>query len=688
MSRIQKGDKSNLPSTTRRVLRTNLTYPLFVLVAAATLAVAEDPPASVPAPQTPATPIPAMLERPILKPGEAIRQLASYCDRGVAPVPPITSAQQWEAEAARLRREILDRIVFRGEAARWRDYKPAAEWLGEIPAGPGYRIKRLRFEALPGLWIPALLYEPEHVVGRVPAVLNLNGHTPLGKMYEPKQARCIHMARNGVLALNLEWVSMGQLHKPGYYHERMNQLDLCGTSGLAVFYLNMSRALDVLLDYEHTDPQRVGVTGLSGGGWQTIILSALDTRVKLSAPVAGYSSFHTRAKHFKDLGDSEQAPNDLAILCDYATLTAMVAPRPLVLVYNSKDNCCFESGYSLPLLLDAAIPAYLTLGRAHALRWHVNDEPGTHNYERENREAVYRMIGDFFFERPGDFAATEVPIKDEIKTAEQLHVELPERNEDFNTLALRLAKDLPRDADPPASPEDRAAWKAARREALRRIVRAEVLPVAAEELGHEEREGLTATFWRLSIGEWTVPAVELVAGEPEKTAIVVADAGRAKAAPEVERLLAAGYRVVAIDPMLLGESRPEEDFLFCRFGIHVASAGGRPLGFQVGQLASTAAWLRGRRAQEPVELVALGPRSSVAALIAAAIAPESIDAHQLYDAFASLKEVLQRNATVNEMPELFCFGLLEAFDLPQIAALTRNADKSNYSPAFEASSRP
>ena len=162
------------------------------------------------------------------------------------------------------------------------------------------------------------------------------------------------------------------------------------------------------MSLENTDPERVAVTGLSGGGWQTIVISSLDTRVKLSSPVAGYSSFRTRAWQPKDLGDSEQTPSDLGTICDYTHLTAMVAPRPLLLQYNSKDNCCFESGYVLPLLLDAALPVYRVLGKDYAIRWHVNDDPGTHNYERDNREAFYRMVRDFFLP-DAKFDATEIP---------------------------------------------------------------------------------------------------------------------------------------------------------------------------------------------------------------------------------------------------------------------------------------
>jgi cephalosporin-C deacetylase-like acetyl esterase len=68
-------------------------------------------------------------------------------------------------------------------------------------------------------------------------------------------------------------------------------LELCGASGLAPFYLALVRALDVGLALEHADPKRVAVSGLSGGGWQTILVSSLDPRVTLANPVAGYGSF-------------------------------------------------------------------------------------------------------------------------------------------------------------------------------------------------------------------------------------------------------------------------------------------------------------------------------------------------------------------------------------------------------------
>jgi hypothetical protein len=101
----------------------------------------------------------------------------------------------------------------------------------------------------------------------------------------------------------------------------------------------------------------------------------------------------------------------------------------------------------------------------------------------------------------------------------------------------------------------------------------------------------------------------------------------------------------------------------------VATVGDRPLGLQASQTAAIARWAAGRHAGNPVTLVANGPRSSVFAAIAAALETDAISQVELHGSLGSLREVIEQNWSVNQKPELFCFGLLEAFDVRQIAAL-------------------
>jgi hypothetical protein len=615
----------------------------------------------------------SLLLRPVLDDGQSLDDVKEFCARRIAELRPPASWSSWQREAERIRQNVLDNVVFRGVPQKWRDESRRVEWLNTIDGGPGYRIRKLRYEALPGLWIPALLYEPEQLKGRVPVVLNVNGHDSKGKAAPYKQIRCINLAKRGMLALNTEWLGMGQLQGSGFAHNRMNQLDLCGTSGLAVFYLAMERALDLLIDLPHADVDRVAMAGLSGGGWQTILLSSLDRRVTLANPVAGYSSFKTRVDFLADIGDSEQAPPDLAMIADYLHLTALRAPRPTLLTYNSKDNCCFVSDHALQPLLDAALPIYKLAGAEGRLRSHVNNDPGTHNFLRENREAFYKMIGDHFSAGDASFSGMEIESEKEVKSAEELNVPLPENNLDFHKLAVALTADLP-------SHKLRRASIAGQQEVRLEPTAGSVCQIArlanyqptAEMVGESTAGDTKATYWRLKLGEdWTVPIVELHRGTPERTSCVVADGGRTAVVDQIESMLSEKSRVLAIDPFSLGESKFAENG--SRLALFVSSVGARPLGVQADQLQAVTRWAAAKFGQPVKQVVAVGPRIALAALVAAATGSEDEKPQQLvlHGSLDSLRKIVENNWTVDEYPELFCFGLHQSCDIDDLIDLAK-----------------
>jgi hypothetical protein len=163
-----------------------------------------------------------------------------------------------------------------------------------------------------------------------------------------------------------------------------------------------------------------------------------------------------------------------------------------------------------------------------------------------------------------------------------------------------------------------------------------------------------------------VPAVEFTPTGAKSSAILVADEGRASAAAELERLLAGGASVLAVDPFYFGESKVQSRGYL--FGLLLAAVGERPLGIQASQLAAIARW-RQQSASQPQTLVAVGPRSSLFSLVAAGLEPKAIAGVELNGSFGSLKEIIEANGSVDQAPELYCFGLLEQFDVKQLAAL-------------------
>jgi hypothetical protein len=144
------------------------------------------------------------LAREVIGPRQALLDLQDHLAPLIPRVPAAATAEEWERHARRIRADVLDKVVFRGEAKAWRDAKVGVKWFDAIPGGPGYRIRKLRYEALPGLWIPALLYEPDQRGEKTPVALAVNGHDRNGKAAPYKQIRCINLAKRGMLVLNVE----------------------------------------------------------------------------------------------------------------------------------------------------------------------------------------------------------------------------------------------------------------------------------------------------------------------------------------------------------------------------------------------------------------------------------------------------------------------------------------------------
>ncbi|MBI1346588.1 isochorismatase family protein [bacterium] len=608
--------------------------------------------------------IAAALTQPILLPEQSMKEVQRFTRSRVSLPPKMTDAQEWTHWAEAKRQETLEKVVFRGPAADWRDTPGKVEELETLEAGPGYQIRKLRLEVLPDMWIPALLYVPQNISGKVPVFLNVNGHDSAGKAADYKQARCIHLARQGVMSLNLEWFGMGQLGTAGFSHARMNQLDLCGASGVAPFFLSMSRGIDYLLSLEQADETRVGVAGLSGGGWQTIFFSSLDPRVTLCNPVAGYSSFLTRIDNYTDLGDSEQTPTDLGSVADYATLTTLLAPRAALLTFNEKDQCCFASGHALAPLQEAATPVYDLLGVPQRLRTHVNSDPGTHNFLLDNRQALYCMLRDQWFD--GDesrFATIEQPLQDEIQSRETLSVPLPTVNLDFHAVATHLAQSLPEVTPKPTVASETLAWRQELAQRLQGVVRPITGAITANEVQQTTRDGLTTTQWQLQIGQdWTIPATEFARADSQKLALVISDDGRKSTEARIEQLLQEGHRVLAVDLFYFGEcAMPHHAYLWA---LMVATVAERPLGVQTGQLQAVAQWWQQRHAVQTLELITDGPRSSAIGLIMQGLQPTMNYRVTEHRPLESLKQVIAESRTYDQCPELFCFGLLRAVDLP------------------------
>jgi len=242
----------------------------------------------------------------------------------------------------------------------------------------GYTVENIAFEAVPGYYVTGNLYRPYGRRGPFPVVLVVLGHFPAGRFDKSNQAVCATLARMGAIALTVDMFGIGESAlQTGESAHRTPLALTMQTWG------NMC-ALDLLLSLDDADPNRVGVTGASGGGTQTMLLTALDSRVKVSVPVAMTSSYffggcpcesgkpiHRSKEHFTN----------------NAEIAAMAAPRPMLVISDGKDWTKDVPDIEYPFLLRV----YSLYGAKENVE-NVHLAAEGHDYGPSKRQAMYRFM--------------------------------------------------------------------------------------------------------------------------------------------------------------------------------------------------------------------------------------------------------------------------------------------------------
>src|SRR5438128_6550752 len=138
-----------------------------------------------------------------------------------------------------------------------------------------------------------------------------------------------------------------------------------------------------------------------------------------------------------------------------------------LLIYDAEDDCCFRAPLVKPLIYDGVKPFFQLYGKEDVFQWYENRDPGTHNYQLNNREQAYR----FFSRQFGlPLIEKEVPVGQEIKSYDELVVGLPKDNLTILGLARKLANEITRKPVPLDS-TSKSGWASEEREKLRSVVR-------------------------------------------------------------------------------------------------------------------------------------------------------------------------------------------------------------------------
>lgn len=615
-----------------------------------------------------------------LQPADVVTyQMQQFLMNRVPGLPHPASAEQWTAQAQQIRNRVLNDVIYHGWPKEWIDSPPHFEDVGAVPApaGAGYRAEKFRYEIVPGFYATAVLYEPANVQGKLPAVLDVLGHYGTGKAMPFQQKLCINEALRGMIALSLELLDQGELKLDGNQHYFGSDLDLVGVSGVGLFYLAMRRGLDFLYDNPHVDRSRIAMTGQSGGGWQTLILSALDTRVKVAIPVAGFTSLQGRLERVPgEPGDYEQIAPDLLNGQGYQTFAAMLAPRPTLETNNAEDSCCFRAPLVKPYIYDAIRPFFGLFGKDDAFSFHADSEVLAHNYGHDDRQQTYRFL-DKWFNLPDK--PDEIPVGQDLNTYDQLAAGLPADNLTMLGLARRFASKLSHPAIP-ATDAEREAWAQNERTTLGNIVNYKPVTLAhpwfMSDTDHNTvksisfrfalSNGLSATgVWIKS--EWAPDGAPMT--------VIINDGGREGADkemwdnyPEVGDAVERGDQVLVLSLLFTGDGNPAGGDA-APFAYMMNAVGSPPLGLEAAQLIGITRWAQQHWSPSRITLESSGYRMQVVSLVAAALEPKLFEKIAIHQGMHSLSYILDEAMSSGRVPDMFCRDLYKDFDLNMLKAL-------------------
>jgi dienelactone hydrolase len=317
----------------------------------------------------------------------------------------------------------------------------------------GYRVEKIIYQTLPGLLVPAHLYVPDKLKEPAPAVLFYPGHWWADSKSRPDfQAFCINMARLGFVVLNFDPFGQGERGVSARDHRRTEAL-LVGVAQQGIAAYETRCGLEYLLSRKEVDRTRIGMTGASGGGYNTWITAALDDRIAAAVPVVGTSEFGEQIQVCRPLDWYQAAEHCHFVpgLIRYANnqeLLAMAAPRPLLIVAAKRDESFPITG--VRAVYDYGRALYQTYGAPERIGFTQERSEG-HGYQKRKREAAYGWFLRWLMNR-GDGAPVPEP---DTKT---LPFDDPDlrcfpagKNQPAGPAIVALVKRLARDL-PPQSP--------------------------------------------------------------------------------------------------------------------------------------------------------------------------------------------------------------------------------------------
>ena len=563
----------------------------------------------------------------------------------------------------------------------------------------GYRIEKIVFEAMPGFYVTGCLYIPEGITGKVPAILNVIGHNQEAFRAPLYQVLNYNLVKKGMIILAID--PPGQGEHVQYYDPDLkassigysviehiyfgNQCFLSGFSCAKYFIWDGIRAIDYLLTRKDVDPERIGVTGFSGGGTITSYISAIDERVKVSVPCSWATSSKRLLETKADQDGESVFYHGIIKGISFEDFLEVRAPKPTLMTFVSRDEYLSYQG-ALEAFAEAKT-AYSAFGSENNLE--IVDDDSKHHMTPKIRLAIYS-----FFMKHFNISGDPAEIEAEILPQEELKITptgqistsyggdmIFDVNKKETAILIENLENSRKDIENHLS---RVKVKA-------KEISGFIAPSVVEEEpfinGRYQREGYSiGKYAIMGEGNYAIPILLFVPSdnlEKHPALVYIHPGGKvteAKPGGEIEKLVKKGYIVAATDVLGVGETkntaaRGDTD------GYTAMLIGRSMVGIQAGDILRVVNYLKSRGDINPLKVGGIGINEMCLPLIHAAAFDPSINNITLIGSPISYRSIVMnriykigltktgRQGTGHPYEPDFSWGIagvLKAYDLPDL----------------------
>lgn len=313
-----------------------------------------------------------------------------------------TTLPEWKKKKGKLRKLIWDNAGSKPD----HQLKLNFEVTGVIKRKE-YQIQKIIFQSRKNYYVTGNLYIPNKK-GVYPGILNVHGHCSDGRLNEGIQLRAHILALSGYVCLSTDTIGSGErsTHHGEFEHHGIHlgaSLMEVGQTLLGMQLVDNMRAIDLLQSLPFVDSNKIGVTGESGGGAQTMWVSAMDDRVKASIPVVSVGSFE---KYI--MGSNchcEVLPEGLNFF-EESGLLSLIAPRALMILNANRDFNPTFSPLEMARSFESAKKTYRLFQSEENIQHHVLN--GVHGYSKNAREIMLGWF-DHHFKNKANWTPSEEP---------------------------------------------------------------------------------------------------------------------------------------------------------------------------------------------------------------------------------------------------------------------------------------